>query len=215
MVEMPMSELALTTNVLHFTPTLPLQFRSDMEESNTVTTILKALRFAAIKHRDQRRKDAEVSPYINHPIEVAELLARVGGVTDMVILQGAILHDTIEDTKTTPEELEAEFGPDVRRVVEEVTDDKRLPKAERKRLQIEHAPHLSERAKQIKIADKISNVRAVTETPPADWSQERRREYLDWTEKVMAGLRGCNQSLEFYYDQVLEYGRRVLDDEGA
>src|SRR5882672_11048687 len=145
---------------------LPLQIRSDMEEQNTVTTILKALRFASIKHRDQRRKDAEVSPYINHPIEVAELLARVGRVTDLVILQGAILHDTIEDTKTTPEELEAAFGPEVRRVVEEVTDDKRLPKAERKRLQIEHAPHLSECAKQIKIADKISNVQAVIKTPP-------------------------------------------------
>ncbi|HZF37631.1 MAG TPA: HD domain-containing protein [Blastocatellia bacterium] len=186
-----------------------------MEEQNTVTTILKALRFASIKHRDQRRKDAEVSPYINHPIEVAELLARVGRVTDLVILQGAILHDTIEDTKTTPEELEAAFGPEVRRVVEEVTDDKRLPKAERKRLQIEHAPHLSECAKQIKIADKISNVQAVIKTPPTDWPLERRHEYLDWTENVVAGLRGCNQSLEFYYYQVLESGRRVLNEDRA
>src|SRR5262249_12601417 len=199
-------------NVLRFTPTLPLHLRSDMEELNTVTSILKALHFAAIRHRDQRRKDVEVSPYINHPIEVAELLARIGGVTDPVILQGAILHDTIEDTQTTPEELEAAFGPEVRRVVEEVTDDKRRPKAERKRLQIEHAPHLSERAKHIKIADKISNVQAVTKTPPVDWPMERRREYLDWTENVVAGLRGCNQALEFYYDQVLESGRRVLDD---
>src|SRR5262245_62764570 len=198
-------------NVLRFTPTLPLHLRSDMEELNTVTSILKALHFAAIKHRDQRRKDVEVSPYINHPIEVAELLARVGGATDMVILQGAILHDTIEDTETTPEELEAVFGPEVRLVVEEVTDDKRLPKAERKRLQIEHAPYLSERAKQIKIADKISNVQAVTQAPPADWPLERRREYLDWTEQVMTGLRGCNQSLEYFYDQVLVYGRSVLD----
>src|SRR5215813_15448730 len=113
-----------------------------MEESNTVATILKALLFAASKHRDQRRKDAEASPYINHPIEVAELLARVGGVTDIVVLQGAILHDTIEDTETTPGELEAAFGPEVRRVVEEVTDDKRLSKAERKRSQIERAPRL-------------------------------------------------------------------------
>jgi (p)ppGpp synthase/HD superfamily hydrolase len=183
-----------------------------MEEQNNVTTILKALRFASVKHRDQRRKDAEVSPYINHPIEVAELLARVGGITDLVVLQGAILHDTIEDTKTTPEELEAAFGPEVRRVVEEVTDDKRLPKAERKRLQIEHAPHLSERAKQIKIADKISNARAITQTPPVDWPMERRREYLDWTEAVVAGLRGCNQSLENYYYQVLESGRRALNN---
>jgi guanosine-3',5'-bis(diphosphate) 3'-pyrophosphohydrolase len=186
-----------------------------MEEQNTAATILKALRFAAIKHRDQRRKDAEVSPYINHPIEVAELLARVGGVTDLVILHSAILHDTIEDTKTTPEEVEAEFGPEVRGVVEEVTDDKRLPKAERKRLQIEHAPHLSERAKQVKIADKISNVRAVTVTPPIDWSLERRREYLDWSENVVAGLRGCNQSLESYYYQILEQGRRVLNEDRA
>src|SRR5215813_9593612 len=186
-----------------------------MEESITVTMILKALHFAAIKHRDQRRKDVEVSPYINHPIEVAELLARVGGATDMVILQGAILHDTIEDTETTPEELEAVFGPEVRLVVEEVTDDKRLPKAERKRLQIEHAPYLSDRAKQIKIADKISNVQAVTKSPPTEWPLERRYEYLDWNEQVVIGLKGCNQSLELYYYQVLEDGRILLNAERA
>src|SRR6185503_2690196 len=109
-----------------------------MKDSNTTAAILKALHFAATRHRDQRRKDIEASPYINHPIEVAELLASEGGVTDVLTLQGAILHDTIEDTKTTPEELEAQFGADVRRIVEEVTDDKRLPKSERKRLQIEH-----------------------------------------------------------------------------
>ena len=178
---------------------------------NTIATLLKALHFAANKHRDQRRKDVEASPYINHPIEVAEVLARVGGVTDLVTLQGAILHDTIEDTKTTPEELEAVFGAEVRRVVEEVTDDKSLPKAERKRRQIEHAPHLSARAQQIKIADKISNVRGVTETPPADWPLARRQEYLNWTEQVVAGCRGCNASLEAFYDQVLAEGRRILE----
>jgi len=186
-----------------------------MEEPNTASTILKAINFAAIKHRGQRRKDVEAAPYINHPIEVAELLARVGGVTDIVVLQGAILHDTIEDTETTPGELEAAFGPEVRRVVEEVTDDKRLSKAERKRLQIERAPRLSERAKQIKIADKISNVKAVIDAPPAGWPLERRREYLDWTERVVAGLRGCNQSLELHYYRVLEHGRSVLNDGAA
>ena len=182
-----------------------------MEEQNTLAAILKALHFAADKHRDQRRKDEEASPYINHPIEVAELLARVGGVQDLVILQGAILHDTIEDTDTTPDELEAAFGRDVRRVVEEVTDDTRLPKGERKRLQIEHAPHLSDRAKHVKLADKIANVRSVTEAPPAKWPLARRKEYLDWTEQVVAGLRGCNPSLEILYAQMLEEGRRVLD----
>jgi (p)ppGpp synthase/HD superfamily hydrolase len=186
-----------------------------MEDLNTIAMILKALHFAANKHRDQRRKGLEASPYINHPIEVAELLARVGGVTDPIILQGAALHDTIEDTKTTPEELEAAFGPEVRRVVEEVTDDKRLPKTERKRLQIDHAPHLSERAKQIKIADKISNVRGVTQAPPADWTLERRQEYLNWTAQVVAGCRGCNPSLEEFYDQMLEEGRRVLGNNTA
>src|SRR3954468_11522034 len=107
-----------------------------MKNPSVAAAILKALHFAAKKHRDQRRKDVEALPYINHPIEVAELLARIGNVDDPVTLQGAILHDTIEDTKTAPEELEEMFGPEVRRVVEEVTDDKSLPKAERKRLQI-------------------------------------------------------------------------------
>jgi guanosine-3',5'-bis(diphosphate) 3'-pyrophosphohydrolase len=181
-----------------------------MKDSNTIAAVLKALHFAAAKHRDQRRKDVEASPYINHPIEVAELLARVGQVTDPILLQSAVLHDTLEDTKTTPEELEAAFGPEVRRVVEEVTDDKRLPKQERKRLQVEHAPHLSPRARQIKLADKISNVLGVTLTPPADWPLERRLEYLDWTERVVNGCRGANAALEEFYDHVLEEGRRAL-----
>lgn len=181
-----------------------------MESMDEFAALLKALHFAAIKHRDQRRKDEEASPYINHPIEVAELIARVGQVTDLVVLQSAILHDTIEDTMTTPEEVEASFGAAVRCVVEEVTDDKSLPKAERKLLQIEHAPHISPQAKLVKLADKISNVRAVTETPPADWPLERRREYLDWTERVVAGLRGCNAPLEALYDQLLTAGRARL-----
>jgi len=172
--------------------------------------LLTALHFAADKHRDQRRKDEEASPYINHPIEVAELLARVGGVKDLVTLQGAILHDTIEDTNTTGDELEAAFGKDVREVVEEVTDDTTLVKADRKRFQIEHAPHLSERAKHIKLADKIANVRCVMEAPPAKWPLSRRKEYLDWTEQVIAGVRGSNPALEKYYDELLARGRAVL-----
>src|SRR5215207_2457918 len=158
--------------------------------AQAVAALLGALHFAADKHRDQRRKDAEASPYINHPIEVAELLARVGGVRDLVVLQAAILHDTIEDTQTTPEELEAQFGERVRKVVEEVTDDTKLPKVDRKRLQIEHAPHLTREAQLVKLADKIANVIAVTETPPSRWPLSRRKEYLDWTESVVAGVRG-------------------------
>ncbi len=184
-----------------------------MEPPNPLHALLEALLFAATKHRHQRRKDAEASPYINHPIEVAALLARAG-VDDLVTLKGAVLHDTIEDTETTGPEVEGAFGADVRAVVEEVTDDKSLPKADRKRLQIEHAPRLSARARQIKIADKISNVRAVAEEPPEDWSPQRRREYLDWSERVVMGCRGVNPALESIYDQALAEGRRVLDRRG-
>jgi (p)ppGpp synthase/HD superfamily hydrolase len=181
-----------------------------MNTSRDLVTILQALHFAAAKHRDQRRKGVEASPYINHPIEVAELLARVGEVTDSVVLQAAILHDTLEDTQTTPAELDAIFGPEVREVVAEITDDKQLPKAERKRLQIVHAPQLSTRAKLVKLADKIANVRSIIDTPPAEWSLERKREYLDWSERVVAGCRGSNAALERAFDETLVEGRRLL-----
>lgn len=176
----------------------------------TLTTLLTSLHFAADKHRDQRRKSREACPYINHPIEVAEILSRVGGVTDLATLQAAILHDTIEDTQTTGEELEVRFGIEVRRLVEEVSDDQRLPKAERKRLQIEHAPYLSPKAKLIKIADKISNVRDVTHSPPTHWPHQRRCEYLDWAEKVVAGLRGSDLAVDALFDRTLKEGRRLL-----
>jgi len=168
--------------------------------------LLQAARFSAHKHRYQRRKDKDASPYINHPIEVAELIANVGGVSDLPTLLAAILHDTVEDTDTNPAELEKAFGPEVRSLVEEVTDDKSLPKEERKRLQIEHAQRLSIRAKQIKIADKICNVRDIIHTPPPNWSLERRREYLQWAEKVVAGCRSSNPKLEYRFDEVLREG---------
>ena len=171
-----------------------------------VAALLQAVRFSAHKHQRQRRKDEEASPYINHPIEVAELLANVGGVTDLPTLLAAVLHDTVEDTETTFLELEEVFGRDVRLLVEEMTDDKTLPKQERKRLQIAHAPKLSEGAKQIKIADKICNVRDVTHTPPPNWSLERRKEYLEWAAKVVDGCRGSNAKLELRFDEVLREG---------
>lgn len=172
--------------------------------------LLSAIQFAAHKHQTQRRKDVDASPYINHPIEVATILATRGGVTDLPTLIAAVLHDTIEDTRTTPEELEAHFGPEVRSLVLEVTDDKRLPKLERKRLQIEHAPLRSPKAKLVKLGDKIANVRDVTHFPPGDWSLARRREYLDWTDQVVRGCRGTNGALESYYDEVLRTGRALL-----
>ena len=178
--------------------------------SSDLALLLHALSFAAYKHRDQRRSNREASPYINHPIDVASIIANIGAVDDLVTLVSAILHDTIEDTETTGDELEREFGFEVRQLVEEVTDDKALPKSERKRLQVEHAPHISTRAKLIKLGDKICNIRDISQSPPADWSIARRLEYLDWTEQVVAGCRGTNAQLEQFYDEYLKTVREQL-----
>jgi len=168
--------------------------------------LVDALAFAADKHRDQRRKDAEASPYINHPIALARILAVEGGVQDALVLRAAVLHDTIEDTQTSYEELAARFGGEVADVVREVTDDKSLPKAERKQLQIVHAAGLSRAAKLVKLADKIANLRDVAEHPPAQWPLERRREYFEWAKRVVDGLRGTHDKLEAAFDAA--YARR-------
>jgi GTP diphosphokinase / guanosine-3',5'-bis(diphosphate) 3'-diphosphatase len=183
-------------------------------EATHLKRLFGALGFAAAKHRDQRRKDRAASPYINHPIALAEILARMG-VADPVVLQAAILHDTIEDTETTPDEIEEHFGAEVRAVAEEVTDNKALPKATRKQLQIEHAAALSDRAKLVKLADKICNVLDVTHSPPPDWDDDRRREYLDWSAGVAEKCRGVHPGLEEYFETVLAEGRRALASDGA
>ena len=162
--------------------------------------LFRALAFAAHKHRDQRRKDAEASPYNNHPIALAEVLAGEGGVTDVEVLAAALLHDTIEDTDTTAAELEGQFGSRITGMVVEVTDDEALPKAEKKRLQIEHAPGLSPGAKLVKLADKICNLRDVADRPPAKWELQRRQEYFEWAKRVIDGLRGAHPGLEAAFD---------------
>lgn len=162
--------------------------------------LFRALAFAAHKHRDQRRKDAEASPYINHPIALAEVLAGEGGVSDAEVLAAALLHDTIEDTATTAEELRAAFGERIAAMVVEVTDDKKLPKAERKRLQIEHAAGISDGAKLVKLADKICNLRDVAERPPAKWDLQRRQAYFEWARQVIDRLRGIHPRLEAAFD---------------
>jgi guanosine-3',5'-bis(diphosphate) 3'-pyrophosphohydrolase len=164
------------------------------------TLILKAAAFAARKHRDQRRKDAEASPYINHPLELARVLAEEGEVTDAATLCAALLHDTIEDTATTHDELAQQFGAKIAGIVGEVTDDKKLLKAERKQQQVEHAATISDKAKRVKLADKISNLRDVANSPPADWPLERRREYFDWAKSVINRLRGVDARLEAAFD---------------
>ena len=166
--------------------------------------LVKAIAFAADKHRNQRRKDKDSSPYINHPIALADVLANEAGIDDQNVLIAAILHDTIEDTETTQEELSRLFGDAITAIVLEVTDNKALPKAERKRLQIQHAPHASRRAKLVKLADKICNLRDIASSPPAEWSLERHREYYDWAKQVVDGLRGTHPTLEHLFDQAFK-----------
>jgi GTP diphosphokinase / guanosine-3',5'-bis(diphosphate) 3'-diphosphatase len=168
--------------------------------------LLKALAFASRKHRDQRRKDAQASPYINHPIALADVLVNEAGVTDVDVLCAALLHDTIEDTKTTPEELEREFGHEIASIVLELTDNKMLKKGTRKRMQVAHAGGASREAKLVKLADKICNLRDVNARPPANWDLARRREYFDWAKSVVDRLRGANPGLEAAFDQA--YSRR-------
>ena len=166
-----------------------------------IPIILKALAFAAHKHRDQRRKNVESSPYINHPIELASILSNEGGFTSSDLICAALLHDTIEDTQTTAEELSELFGEKITQVVLEVSDDKMLPKEDRKRLQIEHADTLSDHAKLVKLADKICNLRDMAHSPPANWSLVRRREYFDWSKQVVDRLRGAHAELEALFDE--------------
>ena len=174
--------------------------------STHMETVLRAAAFAAEKHRNQRRKDAEASPYINHPIALARVLAVEGGVTDAIALVAAVLHDTIEDTQTRVEELRERFGGEITAVVQEVTDDKKLSKLERKQAQIDHAAHISHKARLVKIADKIANVNDIDDAPPAGWSLERKREYFDWAKQVVDQMRGTHAGLEARFDA--EYAKR-------
>lgn len=175
-----------------------------------IELIFKALEFASRRHRTQLRKGVDRTPYINHPIQVANLLVNEAGEKDPVLLTAAILHDVIEDTVNSTaekqeliDEISEIFGKQVLSVTMEVTDDKTLEKKVRKQLQIDQASHKSVNAKKLKIADKIMNIRDITQSPPPDWPLQRIIEYIDWSEKVVFGLRGVNKILEDKFDESL------------
>ena len=171
-----------------------------MAQQAELNLLVKAMSFAANKHKHQRRKGKEASPYINHPIGLVEVLVDIGNVTDINAICAALLHDTVEDTRTTREELTEAFGPEITRIVMEVTDDKSLSKAERKQAQIDHARHLSNEARAVKLADKICNLGDVAKSPP-NWSLNRRQQYFDWAKMVIDELRGEWSELEAEFDR--------------
>jgi len=166
-----------------------------------VQHVLDAALFAAERHANQKRKGAAAEPYINHLIEVAQLVSMAIQEPDANLIAAALLHDTIEDTGTTREDLSERFGQDVADLVLEMTDDKSLPKAERKRLQIEHAPSMSVRAQTIKLADKISNLRGILTSPPADWDYERKKQYFEWGKSVVDALSAPNPALKVEFER--------------
>ena len=177
---------------------------------NGVVLIARAADFAARAHVTQRRKGEAQEPYVNHLIEVALLLTEATGGDDPVLVAAGWLHDTLEDTATEREELEALFGPAVASIVAEVTDDKSLKKAERKRHQVEAAPAKSRQARMLKIADKTSNLRAIAMSPPAGWDLDRRMEYVRWAEAVVEGCRGLNSTLEAVFDDAARQARVAI-----
>ncbi|HSN41554.1 MAG TPA: HD domain-containing protein [Burkholderiales bacterium] len=164
--------------------------------------ILRAVAFAAHKHRDQRRKDKDASPYINHPIQLAKVLWEEGGVRDAEVIAAALLHDTLEDTETTLQELRGEFGEDIAEIVLEVSDIQWIRKQVRKRLQVARARYSSEQARLVKLADKICNLRDMSAHPPAGWPLERKQQYFDWAKEVVDRLRGTHAVLEQKFDEV-------------
>lgn len=179
-----------------------------ISRSTPLVQILAAANFAAKAHAGQKRKGAAGEPYINHLIEVAEMVALSGNDSDVNLIMACFLHDVVEDTQVTQKEIARVFNEDVASLVMEVSDDKNLPKQTRKALQIQTAPHKSVRAQTLKLADKISNLRAILVSPPPDWNPERKRQYFDWAKAVVSGFTEPNQYLlnEFQntYDRIVE-----------
>lgn len=161
--------------------------------------LTSAINFAAIAHRDQRRKNSTSSPYINHPIEVMNFLGQAG-ITDIDIMCAAVLHDTIEDTGVTYTDIEFQFGRRVADMVAECSDDKSLPKEIRKQEQIKHAQVASIGAKLVKAADKLSNLSDLNRDPPTGWSSETIDGYFAWSYAVWLAARGCNENLDAQLD---------------
>ena len=185
-----------------------LKEAAEDEKHQLISLLFKALAFSAKKHSNQKRKDIEESPYINHPIALANTLAQ-RWVIDENVLCAAILHDTLEDTETTVDELRENFGEKITSIVLEVSDDKSLDKKVRKRLQIDHAASLSREAKLVKLADKIANITDIINTPPVDWSKARKHEYFAWAKAVVDNLRGVHQGLEGEFDDLISDPRLI------
>jgi (p)ppGpp synthase/HD superfamily hydrolase len=170
--------------------------------------IFRALSYAAQQHATHKRKGREALPYINHPIKVSTIITQYVPDASNELIAAAVLHDVVEDSETTVEDLKNMFGATIASIVEEVSDDKFLPKKEAKQKQIQNAPHLSHNAKLIRICDKIANVRDICgEDVPNDWDYKTKIEYLNWAEEVVNAMGKFHDELEFTFKDEVRWGR--------
>jgi uncharacterized protein (UPF0147 family) len=175
--------------------------------------LTKALLFAAEAHRNQRRKGAAQEPYLNHLVEVLDLLVQATDGTDTDMLIAAILHDVVEDTSASYEDVAKKFGERVAGIVRENSDDMTLPKAERRRARIAAMPLKSREARLVKMADVISNLRAIAVSPPAGWSADRKLGYLEGCRQLIDAGRGTDAAIERTFDQTADDVERTIRDE--
>lgn len=169
--------------------------------------LFKALNYAAEQHKAQRRKGDDSVPYINHPIKVTTILTQFVSTPSDELIAASLLHDVVEDTDATIDDIKNMFGPVIASIVQEVTDDKSLPKIESKQKQIDNAPHLSINAKLIRICDKIANVRDICGENIPDWDYKTKIEYINWAEEVVKGLGKFHDELEFTFKDEVRWGR--------
>jgi guanosine-3',5'-bis(diphosphate) 3'-pyrophosphohydrolase len=175
-----------------------------------VRLVSKAAEFAAHRHKGETRKARPDEPYVNHLAEVANILAEITDGADAELVAAGWLHDTVEDGLATRAELVAEFGDRIAALVDEVTDDMSLPQPRRRQKQVEDASHKSPGAKLIKIADKISNVRARIHAEPTAAQRSDLADYTNWAEQVVAGCRGVNAALDMKFDETISAAKRAF-----
>ncbi|MFZ9848658.1 MAG: HD domain-containing protein [Flavobacteriales bacterium] len=169
--------------------------------------LFKALNYSAEQHKAQRRKGMESVPYINHPIKVTNIITQFIPDASDDLICAAILHDVVEDTDATIDDIKNKFGDAIASIVQEVTDDKSISKAESRRKQIENAPKLSYNAKIIRVCDKISNVRDICGENIPDWDYKTKIEYLNWAEQVVYALDKFHEELQFAFKDEVRWGR--------
>jgi len=158
--------------------------------------VLGAAIFATEKHKSQVRSNEKKTPYIIHPIEVADLVMKIGHVYDKDVLITALLHDVMDDTQTTYEQITSLYGTKVSSYLEEMTSKQGLSLKEQKKQQIMQAFRQNPSVAIIKLSDKLSNLKTLATSPPPSWSRDRIDQYFQWAQTVIENLPESNQLLK-------------------